>query len=109
LFDENVIAADPAQESEEVWVFQNGGGGWAHPIHAHFEECRILSRNGIPVQPNTSVNGTIAYSRSDIVPLAISEEQRVFFRFRDMRGRYVMHCHNVVHEDHAMMIRFDVT
>ncbi len=43
-----------------------------------------------------------------MVPLMISEEYRVFFRFRDMKGRYVMHCHNSVHEDHAMMIRFDV-
>jgi FtsP/CotA-like multicopper oxidase with cupredoxin domain len=25
-----------------------------------------------------------------------------------MKGRYVMHCHNVVHEDHAMMIRWDI-
>jgi FtsP/CotA-like multicopper oxidase with cupredoxin domain len=108
FYDENVINADPAQESEEVWVFQNGGGGWAHPIHAHFEECRILSLNGVPVQPNKSVNGTIDYARSDVVGLTVSEEQRVFFRFRDMKGRYVMHCHNVVHEDHAMMIRFDI-
>jgi FtsP/CotA-like multicopper oxidase with cupredoxin domain len=108
FFDENVINANPAQESEEVWVFQNGGGGWAHPIHAHFEECRVLSHNGIPVQPNVSVDGYVPYSRGDVVPLMISEEYRSFFRFRDMKGRYVMHCHNSVHEDHAMMIRFDV-
>jgi len=109
FFDEHTVNADPEQESEEVWIFQNGGGGWAHPIHAHFEECRVLSHNDAAVQPNTSVNGAIAYSRSDVVPLLIREEYRVFFRFRDMKGRYVMHCHNVVHEDHAMMIRFDVT
>jgi FtsP/CotA-like multicopper oxidase with cupredoxin domain len=108
FFDENVINANPTQEAEEVWVFQNGGGGWAHPIHAHFEECRILSENGVPVQPNQVVNGVVPYSRSDIIPLLISEEQRTFFRFRDMKGRYVMHCHNVVHEDHEMMIRFDI-
>ena len=108
FFDEQVVNANPLQEAEEVWVFQNGGGGWAHPIHAHFEECRILSENGEPVVPNKSVNGAIAYSRSDVIPLLTSEEQRVFFRFRDMKGRYVMHCHNVVHEDHAMMIRFDI-
>ena len=29
-------------------------------------------------------------------------------RFRDWTGRYVMHCHNVIHEDHAMMVRFVV-
>jgi FtsP/CotA-like multicopper oxidase with cupredoxin domain len=25
-----------------------------------------------------------------------------------MKGRYPMHCHNVVHEDHAMMVRWDI-
>jgi len=32
----------------------------------------------------------------------------VKMRFRDWLGRYPMHCHNVIHEDHAMMLRFDV-
>jgi len=108
FFDENVINANPAPESEEVWVFQNGGGGWAHPVHTHFQEFRILSRNGVAPKPNTSVNGFIGYGRRDVAPLQISEEIRTFIRFQDMKGRYVMHCHNVVHEDHAMMIRFDI-
>jgi len=25
-----------------------------------------------------------------------------------IHGRYPMHCHNVVHEDHAMMLRGDI-
>ena len=25
---------------------KNGGGGWDHPIHIHFEEGQILARNG---------------------------------------------------------------
>jgi FtsP/CotA-like multicopper oxidase with cupredoxin domain len=29
-------------------------------------------------------------------------------RFEDYRGRYLMPCHNLGHEDDAMMIRFDV-
>ena len=108
FYDESVIVANPAQESEEVWIFQNGGGGWAHPIHCHFQEFRILSRNGVAPQPNVSVNGFIGYGRRDVAPLQISEEIRMFIRFQDLSGRYVMHCHNVVHEDHAMMIRFDI-
>ena len=32
----------------------------------------------------------------------------VVMRFMDFEGRHVMHCHNVVHEDHAMMIRWDI-
>ena len=108
FFDQNVVNADPSQESEEVWIFQNGGGGWAHPIHTHLQEFRILSRNGIAPKPNQSVNGAIDYARRDVAALAIKEEVQVFARFLDMKGRYVIHCHNVVHEDHAMMIRFDV-
>ena len=108
FFDPDVVNAPIKVESEEVWVIQNPGGGWRHPIHVHFEEHRVLTRDGVPIKPNTSVNGTIDYARRDVVPLNANNEVRIFFRFRDMKGRYVMHCHNVVHEDHAMMIRFDL-
>jgi FtsP/CotA-like multicopper oxidase with cupredoxin domain len=108
FFDENEIRARVDQESEEVWVLQNPGGGWRHPIHIHFEEFRILSRNGQLVKPNTPTLGGIDYARRDVVALNTNEEVRLFMRFRDMKGRYVMHCHNVVHEDHAMMIRWDI-
>jgi FtsP/CotA-like multicopper oxidase with cupredoxin domain len=109
FFDEDVINANPALNGEEVWVFQNNGGGWRHPIHVHFEEHRPLSSNGVPITANTGqVNGTIDYARRDVVPLNDNNEVAVFIRFRDLQGRYVMHCHNVVHEDHAMMIRFDI-
>jgi FtsP/CotA-like multicopper oxidase with cupredoxin domain len=107
FFDQDVVNAAIKVESDEVWVIQNPGGGWRHPVHIHFEEHRVLTRDGVPVKPNTSVNGTIDYARRDVVPLNTNNEVRIFFRFRDMKGRYVMHCHNVVHEDHAMMIRWD--
>ena len=108
FFDENVIAANPPQDAEEVWVIQNNGGGWRHPIHMHFEEHRVLSSNGVPVIPNQQVNASIDYARRDVIPLNDDNEVRMFIRLRDMQGRYVMHCHNVVHEDHAMMVRIDV-
>jgi FtsP/CotA-like multicopper oxidase with cupredoxin domain len=121
LFDPDVISADPTQEAEEVWVIQNPGGGWRHPVHIHFEEHRPLTRDGVPIpqipSANPQANGTIDYARRDVVPLNDNNEVRIFFRFRDLHdapgnpistGRYVMHCHNVVHEDHAMMIRLDI-
>jgi FtsP/CotA-like multicopper oxidase with cupredoxin domain len=108
FFDENVVSAAIPQESEEVWVIQNPGGSWRHPVHIHFEEHRILTRNGTPVKPNTQLNGAIDYARRDVINLQTNDETRIFMRFRDMKGRYVMHCHNVVHEDHAMMIRWDI-
>ncbi len=108
FFDENVVSAAIPQESEEVWVIQNPGGSWRHPVHIHFEEHRVLSRNGVPVKPNTQINASVDYARKDVIELNTNEEVRIFMRFRDMKGRYVMHCHNVVHEDHAMMIRWDI-
>jgi FtsP/CotA-like multicopper oxidase with cupredoxin domain len=108
LFDENVVSAAIPQESEEVWIIQNPGGDWRHPVHIHFEEHRVLSRNGVQVTPNAQFNASADYSRKDVIELNTNEEVRIFMRFRDMKGRYVMHCHNVVHEDHAMMVRWDI-
>ena len=108
FFDENVVNASIPMGSEEVWVIQNPGGSWRHPVHIHYEEHRMLTRNGAAVKPATQLNGAIDYSRRDVINLQTNDETRVFMRFRDMKGRYVMHCHNVVHEDHAMMIRWDI-
>ena len=103
LFDPEVANARIDQESEEVWIIQNTSGAWSHPIHPHFEEHRILSRNGVLVTPNST-----EYARKDVIALGGNEEVRMFMRFRDMKGRYVMHCHNVIHEDAAMMVRWDI-
>src|SRR5215472_5658437 len=47
-------------------------------------------------------------SRRDITTLLPNDEIEIFMRWKDFHGRYVMHCHNVVHEDNAMMIRWDI-
>ncbi len=85
----------------EIWTLDNTSGGWWHPIHIHLEEGRILSRNGRP--PPLHERG-----RKDVYLLRSGEVVKVFMRFRDCHGKYPMHCHNTVHEDHAMMMRFDV-
>lgn len=46
--------------------------------------------------------------RRDVAILLPSDELRIYMRWPDFLGKYVMHCHNVVHEDHAMMIRWDI-
>ncbi|HJS87594.1 MAG TPA: multicopper oxidase domain-containing protein, partial [Acetobacteraceae bacterium] len=85
----------------EIWTLKNGGRGWSHPIHIHQEEFQILTRNGRK-PPAQDV------ARKDVATLAPGEEVTVFKRFRDFTGRYPMHCHNVIHEDHAMMLRWDI-
>ena len=29
-------------------------------------------------------------------------------QFRDYNGRYLIHCHNMAHEDNFMMVRWDI-
>jgi FtsP/CotA-like multicopper oxidase with cupredoxin domain len=85
----------------EVWTIKNNGPGWSHPIHIHLEELRILLRNGMPPPPTEQ-------SKKDVLRLGPDEEVQIFLRFRDFFGKYPIHCHNVVHEDNNMMMRFDV-
>jgi len=88
------------QNSVEYWSLQNNSGGWMHPVHIHFEEHQIMSQN-LPMLA-TDV------SRKDVYRLQHNATSQLFFRFRDFVGRYPFHCHNVVHEDHAMMLRWDI-
>lgn len=101
VFDCETIAATPIEGTNEVWVFQNLSGGWQHPIHMHLEEFHILSRDGALPPP-------FERGRKDVVRLRPFETIRVFIRFRDFVGPYPLHCHNIVHEDHGMMLRWDV-
>jgi FtsP/CotA-like multicopper oxidase with cupredoxin domain len=89
------------QNTAEHWVFKNLSGDWQHPIHIHLEEYQILSRNGVPPSG-------IEVARKDVIILHQNEVVELFFRFRDWTGRYPLHCHNVVHEDNAMLLRWDI-
>jgi FtsP/CotA-like multicopper oxidase with cupredoxin domain len=87
----------------EEWRVQNNSGGWMHPVHVHFEEHQMIRRNGKVIGP-----GNVEYARKDVNRLQHGELNRLFFRFRDFEGAYPMHCHNTLHEDHSMMLRFDI-
>jgi FtsP/CotA-like multicopper oxidase with cupredoxin domain len=99
-FDNRPIAT-PKKGTAEIWNLINSSGGWSHPVHIHFEEGRILQRNG--AAPPAHERG-----RKDVFMLGPNERVQVFMRFRDFTGKYVMHCHNTIHEDHSMMARWDI-
>jgi FtsP/CotA-like multicopper oxidase with cupredoxin domain len=98
----------PTDNGVEIWTFRSGeetsSGGWTHPVHVHFEEGHILSRDG-KVPPAWE-----RFGRKDIFNIGrlASTEMEVVFRFEDFLGSYVEHCHNTQHEDFAMLLRFDV-
>jgi FtsP/CotA-like multicopper oxidase with cupredoxin domain len=102
FMDCNTFRFTVQQNSVENWILMNLSGDWTHPIHIHLEEHQILSRNRQP--PTLAIEA----SRKDVTQLHPLERVRLFFRFRDWVGKYPIHCHNVVHEDHAMMALWHV-
>jgi len=99
--DYRLVAADPEPNSIEVWDFVNKSGGWFHPIHVHLVDFRIVSRNG--QAPFAYENGP-----KDVAYVGENETVRVVAKFGPHEGRYMIHCHNLVHEDHDMMHQFRV-
>jgi FtsP/CotA-like multicopper oxidase with cupredoxin domain len=61
-----------------------------------------------PSAQRKPVNRFMGGQRRDIATLLPGDEIKIYQRWTDFLGKYVMHCHNVVHEDHAMMIRWDI-
>jgi FtsP/CotA-like multicopper oxidase with cupredoxin domain len=107
FFNPAKISAYPVEGTAEEWTFTSGGG-WSHPVHIHHEEFQILSRNG-------KAPAIDDLSRKDVVRIGSAAQGTsgtssvtFYMQFRDWYGDYPMHCHNVVHEDHAMMVRWKI-
>jgi manganese oxidase len=97
------ISAAPRFGTREIWTLQNGGGGWDHPIHIHFEEGLVLARNGSAGNVPATERG-----RKDVYRLRPGGSVTITMQFRDFGGMFMEHCHNTVHEDNAMLLRWDI-
>jgi len=96
-----VDARIPRMESQ-VWTFVNDSQ-LPHPVHVHAGQFRPLARSGgrgrlLPWE--TGLKDTIL-----VMP---GESVDVMVRFVH-EGLYLLHCHNLEHEDMDMMINFEVT
>jgi FtsP/CotA-like multicopper oxidase with cupredoxin domain len=100
--------AQQKKGSFNLWEIRNGGGGWVHPLHLHMEEHRTVMRNGKDVTVS-SPSHPDDIGREDLVALDPGESVIVYRGFRDFIGPYVGHCHNLAHEDHAMMFGWEIT
>jgi FtsP/CotA-like multicopper oxidase with cupredoxin domain len=92
--------AKPKRNDVEIWEFENSSGGWFHPVHLHFTDFKILDRNGRPPSPQER-------GPKDVVYVGEGEKVRVIMKWGGV-GRYMMHCHNLIHEDHDMMAQFEL-
>ena len=97
-----ISALIPRPNEVEHWTFVNGGGGWDHPVHLHFEEAVTIDRGGADMFPGERL------ARKDVWRLRPGGKVKVQVNFSDFGGAYVAHCHNTAHEDFAMLMRFDV-
>ena len=89
----------PKPGEVEHWTYINGGGGWDHPIHLHFEEGVTIDRGG------AFIPATERLVRKDVWRLRPSGRVKFQVQFGEFGGSYVNHCHNSVHEDFAMLLR----
>jgi spore coat protein A len=103
-FDPARVDADPRYGDVEVWRFVNRaslGRTMLHPVHTHVAAFQVLSRNGhAPLRRERGWKDTVGIEQG--------EQVDVIVRWTGYRGRYLLHCHNLEHEDHSMMARVEV-
>ena len=76
-----------------------------HPMHLHEEEHHVLLRNG---EPSPDARHPDDVGKEDVVALDPGESVLIYRQFRTFTGKYVAHCHNLAHEDHAMMFGWQI-
>jgi spore coat protein A len=96
-FDHRGTSASPKLGDIEIWRFSTD---LHHPIHVHLDPFQVIKRHG---------NGPGPYDEGwkDTVDIGPTDYVDVAVRFTDYTGRYLLHCHNLEHEDMAMMTAFE--
>jgi spore coat protein A len=99
-FDMDRIDARATLGTTERWQFVNTSHR-PHPMHIHGVHFRVLDRSEGAVHP-----GDRAWK--DTVMVAVGETVVVQPYFAHHRGRFVFHCHNLEHQEKAMMLQLEV-
>jgi len=86
----------------EIWSFVNESE-LPHPVHVHVGQLRVLAREG-------GRGRVMPWERGlkDTVLTFPGERVDVAVRFDAYPGLFLLHCHNLEHEDMGMMSNFEV-
>jgi blue copper oxidase len=86
----------------ERWVLVTNGNG-PHPVHVHGAHFQVMSRTG-------GRGRVFDWERGwkDTVVVNDKETVEILIQFVAHRGLYVVHCHQLAHEDGGMMANFEV-
>jgi len=103
IYDKSRIDETVQSGTTEIWEFDNSKGDEPHPMHIHALQFQVLDRTG-------GRNSLIATEKGwkDTVMLLPGEKVRVIITFGQNKGKYVLHCHNLEHEDDGMMLQFEI-
>lgn len=98
-FSPDAVLARPRLGDVEIWELFSD---FAHPVHTHLDPFQILGRGIGGPGPHDA-------GWKDTIDLRPAEQARIAVRFTDYTGKFVFHCHNLEHEDMAMMANFVTT
>jgi FtsP/CotA-like multicopper oxidase with cupredoxin domain len=101
-FDMNRVDLQVPLGQVERWVFQNDSD-IPHPVHLHGTHFQVISRTGgrATVLPYEA-------GWKDTVLVMPLETVEVLVQFTAYRGLFLLHCHNLQHEDLGMMLNVEV-
>ena len=83
----------------------------AHPMHVHGVQFQVLGRTVADAQRpawETVKDGLLDAGWKDTVLVMPGERVQIALRFDAYPGFYLIHCHNLEHEDGGMMRNFEV-
>jgi FtsP/CotA-like multicopper oxidase with cupredoxin domain len=99
-YDHERIVARPELGSTETWMLVNSSQQ-SHYIHLHAVDWKVVSRNGgVPAADEDVLKETFRLDPGESIAVGT--------KFTDHLGRFLIHCHMLSHEDHAMMTTFEI-
>ena len=101
-FEKSRIDFNVPENELEIWEFFNGTQ-IIHPMHVHGVQFQVLDRNGSVENLRPEDTGW-----TDMALVFPTSSVRVLVRFTAHTGMFMVHCHNLEHEDDGMMLNFMV-
>ena len=100
IFDMNRIDEEINLGDLEMWQVVNLTDEF-HPIHIHGIQFQVLERSSGSLSP-TEVGW------KDTILVNPNETVKLFLKFSDYTGLFLIHCHNLEHEDDGMMLNIRI-
>jgi FtsP/CotA-like multicopper oxidase with cupredoxin domain len=101
LYDVHAVPNVVTLGSAEEWYLSvpdaQHGGSEGHPFHIHVNSFEVISVSGMAQPP-----GTI----QDTIWVPAGQKVVIRTKFREWKGKSVLHCHILPHEDTGMMQNF---